>query len=105
MSFDSREQETLERAAELAIQFLDSLDAAPVATTISLAELRRRFARPLPDRGTDPVTVIDELARDTAGGLLGSAGGRFYGWVIGAGLPSALAADWLTGTWDQNAGL
>ena len=105
MSFDSREQATLQRAAALAIQFLDSLDTAPVGTTTSLAELRRRFSRPLPDRGTDPVTVIDELARDTSGGLLGSAGARFYGWVIGAGLPSALAADWLTGTWDQNAGL
>jgi len=34
-----------------------------------------------------------------------SAGGRFFGWVVGGALPSALAADWLTATWDQNAGL
>jgi glutamate/tyrosine decarboxylase-like PLP-dependent enzyme len=102
---DSRQQATLERAAELALSYLGSLDAAPVCATTSLAELRRRFSRPLPDDGADPVTVIDELARDAAGGLLGSAGGRFYGWVIGAGLPAALAADWLTATWDQNAGL
>jgi glutamate/tyrosine decarboxylase-like PLP-dependent enzyme len=100
-----RQEATLERATELALSFLQSLDAAPVCATTSLPELRRRFARPLPDDGVDPVTVIDELARDAAGGLLGSAGGRFYGWVIGAGLPAALAADWLTGTWDQNAGL
>src|SRR5687767_6706466 len=102
---DSRQHATMERAAELALSYLGSLDAAPVCATTSLAELRRRFSRPLPDQGVDPVTIIDELARDTAGGLLGSAGGRFYGWVIGAGLPSALAADWLTATWDQNAGL
>ncbi len=102
---DSRQHATMERAAELAISYLRSLDTMPVAATTSLAELRRRFLRPLPDAGLDPVTVIDELARDTAGGLLGSAGGRFYGWVIGAGLPAALAADWLTATWDQNAGL
>jgi glutamate/tyrosine decarboxylase-like PLP-dependent enzyme len=102
---DSRQQATLERAAELALAYLESLDAAPVGTTAPLSELRRRFSRPLPDQGVDPVTVIDELARDAAGGLLGSAGGRFYGWVIGAGLPAALAADWLTATWDQNAGL
>jgi glutamate/tyrosine decarboxylase-like PLP-dependent enzyme len=95
----------LERATELAVSFLDSLDAAPVCATATLAELRRRFAHSLADEGIDPVTVIDELARDTAGGLVGTAGGRFYGWVIGAGLPASLAADWLTAAWDQNAGL
>jgi len=105
MPLDSRQHATLERAAELALSFLGSLDDAPVCATASLAELRQRFSRPLPDGGVDPVTVIDELARDAAGGLLGNAGGRFYGWVIGAGLPAALAADWLTATWDQNAGL
>lgn len=33
----------------------------------------------------------------------GSAGGRFYAWVIGGGPEPALAADWLVSTWDQNA--
>jgi glutamate/tyrosine decarboxylase-like PLP-dependent enzyme len=105
MTLVSMQHAALERAAELALSYLDSLDAAPVCATASLAELRQRFSRPLSQDGLDAVTVIEELARDTAGGLLGSAGGRFYGWVIGAGLPAALAADWLTATWDQNAGL
>jgi glutamate/tyrosine decarboxylase-like PLP-dependent enzyme len=101
----SRQHVTLERATELALAYLESLDHAPVCASTSLVELRRRFDGPLPDDGTDPVTVVEELARSAAGGLLGNAGGRFYGWVIGGGLPSALAADWLTSTWDQNAGL
>ncbi len=101
----TRQQAALERATELALSFLESLDAAPVCATTPLGELRRRFAQPLPDQGVDPVRVIDELARDAAGGLLGTPGGRFYGWVIGGGLPAALAADWLTSAWDQNAGL
>ena len=105
MSSDSRQHATLERATELALEYLGSLGDAPVCATTPLAELRRRFGGPLPDRGTDPVSVVDQLARAAEGGLLGNAGGRFYGWVIGAGLPSALAADWLTSTWDQNAAL
>jgi glutamate/tyrosine decarboxylase-like PLP-dependent enzyme len=100
-----RQRAALQRAADLALWFLESLDAAPVCTTTPLAELRRRFFQPLAEEGSDPVGVIEELARNADGGILGSAGGRFYGWVIGAGLPAALAADWLTGTWDQNAGL
>jgi len=40
---------------------------------------------------------------DADGGILGSSNGRFFGWVIGGTLPVALAADWLTSAWDQNA--
>jgi glutamate/tyrosine decarboxylase-like PLP-dependent enzyme len=90
---------------ERALVYLGGLDATPVCATASLADLRHRLSQPLPDHGLDPVAVIDDLCHATDGGLLGSAGGRFYGWVIGGGLPAALAADWLTSTWDQNAGL
>jgi glutamate/tyrosine decarboxylase-like PLP-dependent enzyme len=99
------QQAALERAAALALSYLQSLDARPAGATATLAELRAGLALPLPDAGVDAVLVIEELARAADRGLLGSAGGRFFGWVIGGGLPAALAADWLTATWDQNAGL
>lgn len=95
----------LGRATELALSYLGSLETAPVGTTVPLAELRGRLALPLADAGLDPTEVIDHLAAATEGALLGSAGGRFFGWVIGGGLPAAVAADWLTTVWDQNAGL
>jgi glutamate/tyrosine decarboxylase-like PLP-dependent enzyme len=59
----------------------------------------------LTDEGVSPEQVILELSEDVEGGILGSAGGRFFAWVIGGSLPAALAADWLTATWDQNAAL
>ena len=49
--------------------------------------------------------MIDALVRDVRGGITGSQGGRFFAWVIGGGLPAAIAADWMTTVWDQNAGI
>lgn len=76
-----------------------------MAATKSLAELREALDVPMIDSGLDAADVVNELAAAVEGGLLNSAGGRFFGWVIGGALPSALAADWLTSAWDQNAGL
>lgn len=93
----------LTRACRHAIEYLDGLNGRPVATTTGLAELRRRLNVELGASGTPAETVIDELVAATAAGQLGSASGRFFAWVIGGALPSALAADWLASTWDVNA--
>jgi glutamate/tyrosine decarboxylase-like PLP-dependent enzyme len=93
----------LDTAAAHAAQYLDSLSSRPVAATTPIAELHRRLAKPLPQHGMPDEAVIDELVRDCEGGLMNSASGRFFGWVIGGTLPAALAADWLTSAWDQNA--
>jgi len=95
----------LERALGHALAYLGSLEHSSVAAPTTLAELRARLARPLLDDGIDAARVVDELVADVAGGVLGSAGGRFFGWVIGGSVPAALAADWLTSTWDQNAAI
>jgi glutamate/tyrosine decarboxylase-like PLP-dependent enzyme len=95
----------LARTAELAADFLDSLDERPVRPTADLDELRRTLGGPLPDEPTQALEVIERLARDAEPGIVGSAGPRYFGFVVGGSLPAALAADWLTSSWDQNAGL
>lgn len=99
------ERAALSRAAQHAFAWLDGLETRSVATTATLDEMRARLARPLADRGIPATQVIDDLVADTEGGILGSQSGRFFGWVIGGGLPAAMAADWLTTAWDQNAGI
>jgi len=105
MPMKSADRAALERAAEHAFAFLEGLGTRSVAATASLVELRARLGRPLADRGVPAAQVIDELAADADAGILGSQGGRFFGWVIGGGTPAAMAADWLTTVWDQNAGV
>src|SRR3954447_4043400 len=101
----SSADEALERAATHARAFVAALGESPVGAPATIEELRARFGGPLPAGPTDPATVVDELAANAAGGLVRSAGPNYYGVVIGGGLPASLAADWLTGAWDQNAGL
>jgi glutamate/tyrosine decarboxylase-like PLP-dependent enzyme len=105
LTFNSQFADALQTALQLAESHLSKLDSSSVAATVDLATLRHRLSKKLSDDSLPHAQVISELAADVAGGILGTAGGRFFGWVIGGCLPAALAADWLTSTWDQNAAL
>ena len=83
---------------------MSGLRERPVGRREELDQLRGRIDRPLTDEGEDPRVVIEELARDADPGLMASAGPRYFGFVIGGAFPVAVAADWLTSAWDQNAG-
>lgn len=96
-------QKSLEIAVQNSLSYLENLERSSVAATVDLHTLRNRLGKMLPTEGVPPENVIEELIEDMQGGLTGSAGGRFYGWVIGGSLPAALAADWLASAWDQNA--
>jgi glutamate/tyrosine decarboxylase-like PLP-dependent enzyme len=89
----------------LAADFVESLGERPVLPEVDIEALRKALERPLPDGPTDPHDVIVDLARDADPGIAGMPAGRYFGFVIGGSVPAALAADWLTTAWDQNAGL
>lgn len=93
----------LKLAAEIADEYIDSFDIHQVSQEIDADELRKRLSKELTDDGISPTRVIEELNQDAKDGLLHSAGGRFFGWVIGGGVPVSVAADWLASAWDQNA--
>jgi glutamate/tyrosine decarboxylase-like PLP-dependent enzyme len=97
-------RQLLDYTAERAVDFLESLPGRPVRAEASLDELRAAFGGPLSEEGEDAVTVVRWLADAAELGVVASAGPRYFGFVIGGSLPAALAADWLTTAWDQNAG-
>ena len=95
----------LQAALTLAQSHLENLETASVAATTDVQTLRARLGKPLGDQGLPSEQVLCELAAGVQGGLIGSASGRFFGWVIGGSLPAAIAAEWLVSAWDQNAAL
>ncbi len=102
---DRAREAALDRAHDLARLFLKSLPTRPVGPGATFEDLVRSLGGPLPESGDEPERVVEALARAVEPGLVGSAGPRYFGFVIGGSVPAALAADWLTSTWDQNAAL
>ena len=98
-------RELLNRTAAHAADFLESLDERALEPAASFDELRAELGGPLPEGPTDGAAVLDELVAAADPGLVGIPSGRYFGFVIGGSLPAALTADWMTSSWDQNAGL
>ena len=99
------EPDLLQRAHDHALQFLRSLPQRHVGARATREELLSIFRAPLSDKGEDGKRVLDLLASGAERGAVGSAGPRYFGFVIGGSLPVALAADWITSAWDQNSGI
>src|ERR687894_2483510 len=99
------QRELLAATAGRAADFLDSLAERPIFPRETPEELRAALGGALPDGPTDAEAVIEQLAAAADPGTVAIPSGRYFGFVIGGSVPAALAADWLTSTWDQNAGL
>jgi glutamate/tyrosine decarboxylase-like PLP-dependent enzyme len=99
------ERELLHRTAGIAADFIDTLEERPVWPPAGVDDLRAALGGPLPEAPLDPLEVIEELAAAAEQGVVAIPSGRYFGFVIGGSVPAALAADWLTSVWDQNAGL
>src|SRR3954464_8099369 len=95
----------LTEAFERAMTYLAGLPERRVGPRATAAELHQALGGPLPRGPADPRGVVAHLAKGVEDGLLPSGSGRFFGFVFGGATPASLAADWLTTTWDQNAGL
>src|SRR5512143_2740310 len=94
-----------ESAANYALDYLESINDRSVAPTAEAVNRLSQLDGQLPDAPTDPEILLRMLHEVGSPATVTTAGSRFFGFVIGGALPASVAANWLAGAWDQNAGL
>ena len=98
-------KELLVEAASRATHYLEHLHDRPVQPQPGAVAGLEALGGALPDSPVDASKILELLDEVGSPATLASAGGRYFGFVIGGALPAALAANWLAGAWDQNAAL
>lgn len=93
----------LEKTAQHAAEYLAQVDSRPVAPQPEAVAAMNALRTPLPNEPTSAEETIEMLANLGGPATVANAGGRYFGFVNGGCLPSAMAAAWLVSAWDQNA--
>jgi glutamate/tyrosine decarboxylase-like PLP-dependent enzyme len=93
----------LDDAAKRANRYLESLSTRSVAPGKEALAALAGFDQAFPEHTSTAEAVLAELDEIGSPATMASAGGRFFGFVIGGALPVTVAANWLAAAWDQNA--
>jgi len=101
----ARDLELLGSAARRAMAYLQSVGTRRVAPDAAAVRELDQLTGKFPDEAADPWNLMEILDRIGSPATVATAGGRYFGFVIGGALPSAVAATWLASAWDQNASL
>lgn len=100
----SNNEDALHSAFDAAIHYMHGVDTRSVMPTDEAIAALADLKQPMPESGSDAVSVIAELDRIGSPATVATTGGRFFGFVVGGALPVTVAANWLASAWDQNAG-
>ncbi|MFN8590180.1 MAG: aminotransferase class V-fold PLP-dependent enzyme [Thermomicrobiales bacterium] len=105
MPSDDERAALLRDGAERAIRYLGGLDERPVGVASEAIARLALLDEALPDSPRVAAEVLAQLDTIGSAATSATAGGRFFGYVIGGSVPAALAANWLAAAWDQDAGM
>ena len=87
------------QVCDLVADYLETIDARPVAPPVTGAETEKTFRAPLPEKALGPESLNDlqNVLRYSRGN-----NGRFFGYVLGSGEPVGALADLLASVINQN---
>src|SRR4051812_4258429 len=97
------EGDVLADADERARRYVAGIGHRPVFPSDEAVRNLDHFDEPLPAHGAvdaDTLRLLDEYGTPA---IVESNGGRYFGFVVGASLPAAAAADRLVLAWDNGA--
>jgi len=97
----SQSNEALKTASTFADEYLSGLENRNVsASGTALANLKH-FEHALPEIPQSTLSTLTKLHANGSPATTATAGGRFFGLVVGGSLPAALGARVLSSAWDQ----
>ena len=98
-------EEELEYAKNLSIQYINGINQRSVFPTDEAINNLKAFDEDLNNEPVPIINILEKLNQYGSPATVAQTGSRYFGFVNGGILPSALCSKWLTDTWDQNPAL
>ncbi|MDO9046729.1 MAG: aminotransferase class V-fold PLP-dependent enzyme [Methylobacter sp.] len=94
-----------EQAKSYAYAYMDGIHERNVFPTDEAVKNLAVFDEPFPAASSNAAELLRILHEYGSPATVTQTGGRYFGFVTGSSIPTALAAKWLADVWDQNAAL
>jgi len=105
MFHEMKQKDILEQVKKYAFEYVDKAFVRNVFPTDDAIEKLKKFEEPLPESVGNPKEILEQLNFFGEEATVAQIGGRYFGFVNGGVIPTALAARWLSDVWDQNSAL
>ena len=105
MRDELKDKRLLDQARQYVYEYIDAVDQRTVFPDATALKNLERFDEPLPEGSQAGADVLEMLHAYGAPATVAQTGGRYFGFVNGGIVPTALAARWMADAWDQNPAL
>lgn len=95
-------EEDLHMAHRMAVEYIKNVDNMRVYPNQQAINNLQVFDEELSDEPVETSDILKQLNTYGSPATVAQTGGRYFGFVCGGILPSALSSKWITDAWDQN---